>query len=716
MSIRKSNNKIIIKTKNTMYAIGLLDKKAPIHLYYGKKIKESELWSLDKCVPFSPYFEMNGECYSYDNLKQELSFYGYGDLRATALRVLDLKSGSDVTNYIFKKANIFKGRKEIKGLPYAEDECETLEIVCEDRATKSELCLYYTVFYDTDVISRYFTLKNNGDSDLKILKAMSLSLDLPSGDYDLISLRGKYFYERKAERNHIYGGVHRITSRRGASSHQFNPFIMVTNRKATEENGDAYAFNFVYSGSFLDEVELEQSGLRVMVGLGDESFSYLLKPSESFTSPEAVMTYSARGIGQASRNMHSFVRSAILPKNKAHPIVLNSWEAFYFDIDEKIMLDFADGARSVGIDTVVMDDGWFGARRNDKAGLGDWTPTKELFADGLKSFVERVRSKGVKFGIWIEPEMVNPDSDLYRAHPDWVMRDANREVLLSRDQLVLDMANPEVVEYLKQSIDKCFDGIEIDYFKWDMNRNITHAISPYLSVERKGETQFRYMLGVYELYLWFVKRFPNAVLENCSGGGGRYDLGMMKYSTQIWTSDNTEAKDRVFIQHGSSYGYPMSTMSCHVSNRHAQCEDARKLDYSFRVAINGPLGYEFNILKANQTTKSIISAQIEEYKRYESLILNGDFYRLKNPASDGCYAYYIVNNDSREILVSYLQNEGDTRQKEHRLKISKAKPEWNYKNIATNEIVSGVELKKGIAVKADADERYGKTLYFVAIS
>ena len=717
MSIRILKDKIIIKTQNTMYAIGILNKKVPIHLYYGKKIKESELSFVNKCRPFSPYFEDNGECYTYDNLAQEFSFYGYGDLRATALRVHDLQNGSDVTNYIFKSARKFCGRKALQGLPFAENECETLEIKCVDMVTESELSLYYTVFYESDVISRYFILKNNGNRELKILKAMSISLDLPSGEYDLISLRGKYFYERTAHRDPIYGGVHRITSRRGASSHQFNPFIMVTDRKATEEKGNAYAFNFVYSGSFVDEIELEQSGLRVMVGLGDESFSYLLKPNESFCSPEAVMTYSAKGIGQASRNMHSFTRSAILPKEKeqSHPVVLNSWEAFYFNIDEKIMLDFADGARSVGIDTVVMDDGWFGARRNDKAGLGDWVPTKELFADGLKAFVDRVRAKGVKFGIWIEPEMVNPDSDLYRAHPDWVMRDANREVLLSRDQLVLDLANPTVVEYIKMSLDTCFDGVDIDYFKWDMNRNITHAISPYLPTERKGETQYRYMLGVYELYSWFVNRFPNAIVENCSGGGGRYDLGMMKYSTQIWTSDNTEAKERVFIQHGSSYGYPMSTMSCHVSNRHGQCEDARKLDYSFKVAINGPLGYEFNILKADQKTKEIISQQIEEYKNYKNLILNGDFYRLKNPITDGCYAYYIISGDAREIMVSYLQNEGDIKEKTHKLKISAAKSDLNYRNIATNEIISGAELKKGITVKANKEERYGKTFYFVAI-
>ncbi|MBQ3015574.1 MAG: alpha-galactosidase [Clostridia bacterium] len=716
MSVIISSDKITIETKNTLYVIKMLEGVLPIHLYYGKKINEDQLPDINKTRSFSPYFKIDNKEYSFDNLKQEFSFYGYGDFRATALRVLDLSSGSDITNYAFKEARSFLGRKELSGLPYSEGECETLELVYEDSVTESELHLYYTVFYDTDVISRYFSLKNNGNKELKILKAMSLSLDLPNGNYDLISLRGEYAHERTAHRDPIYGGNHRIMSRRGASSHHFNPFFMVTDRNADEESGDAYAFNFVYSGSFLDEIELGQDGLRIMTGLGDECFSYLLKSGESFNSPEAVMTYSENGIGQASRNMHSFVRETILPKsnNKKRPIVLNSWEAVYFNINQKVMLDFAEEAAKVGIDTFVMDDGWFGARRNDNAGLGDWTPTPEIFPDGLGAFVEKVHSKGINFGIWIEPEMVNPDSNLYRAHPEWVLRDEKREPLRSRHQLVLDMANPQVVEYIKESLDKCFDGIDINYFKWDMNRNISNAISPYLPIERKGETQFRYMLGVYELFGWFKKRFPDAMLENCSGGGGRYDLGMMKYSTQIWTSDNTEAKYRVYIQHGSSYGYPMSTMSCHVSNCHGQCEDERMLDYCFKVAVNGPLGYEFNILKVDQSVKDAISKQIEEYRAYEELILNGDFYRLKNPTVDRCYAYYIANADKSEILLSYLQNNADPDETEHILKISYASPDLNYRNTLTNERFSGSALKDGITVKADASERYGLMWHFVA--
>ena len=716
MSVIISSDKITIETKNTLYVIKMLEGVLPIHLYYGKKINEDQLPDINKTRSFSPYFKIDNKEYSFDNLKQEFSFYGYGDFRATALRVLDLSSGSDITNYAFKEARSFLGRKELNGLPYSEGDCETLELVYEDSVTESELHLYYTVFYDTDVISRYFSLENNGNKELKILKAMSLSLDLPNGDYDLISLCGRYARERTAHRDPIYGGNHRIMSRRGASSHHFNPFFMVVDRNADEESGDAYAFNFVYSGSFLDEIELGQDGLRIMTGLGDECFSYLLKSGESFNSPEAVMTYSENGIGQASRNMHSFVRETILPKsnNKKRPIVLNSWEAVYFNINQKVMLDFAEEAAKVGIDTFVMDDGWFGARRNDNAGLGDWTPTPEIFPDGLGAFVEKVHSKGINFGIWIEPEMVNPDSDLYRAHPEWVLRDEKREPLRSRHQLVLDMANPQVVEYIKESLDKCFDGIDINYFKWDMNRNISNAISPYLPIERKGETQFRYMLGVYELFGWFKKRFPDAMLENCSGGGGRYDLGMMKYSTQIWTSDNTEAKYRVYIQHGSSYGYPMSTMSCHVSNCHGQCEDERMLDYCFKVAVNGPLGYEFNILKVDQSVKDAISKQIEEYRAYEELILNGDFYRLKNPTVDRCYAYYIANADKSEILLSYLQNNADPDETEHILKISYASPDLNYRNTLTNERFSGSALKDGITVKADASERYGLMWHFVA--
>ena len=626
------------------------------------------------------------------------------------------KTGSDTSCYTYKSVRRFTGRVDIDGLPYAkaDEKTETLELCIEDKVSGCVIHLYYTVFPECDVISRYFTLENKGKNDVSIEKCMSLCLDIPKTDMDMISFQGGYFDERVYQRNRLIHGNQSIYSRRGSSSHHFNPFFMLADPKATEEKGEAYGFNLVYSGSFLDEVEVSCDGSsRVLLGLGSDTFRYLVKSGESFTSPEAIMTYTTNGVGQVSRNMHNFVRSHILPKDKfeSRPVVLNSWEAMCFDIDQDVLVDFAHEAAKCGMDMLVMDDGWFGARVNDKAGLGDWYENKAKFPDGLGAFVNRVKAEGVKFGIWIEPEMINPDSDLYRAHPDWVLATPKYEPLLSRYQLVLDMANPEVIQYLKDSFSKTFDGVGIDYFKWDMNRNLCQVYSSVLPPERQGETYFRYMKGVYELFAWFGEHFPNAMIENCSGGGGRYDLGMMNYSTQIWTSDNTFPDKRMYIQYGSSFGYPVTAMSCHVAKLE-ECENPRFLDYRFRLAMNGPLGYELNILKASEAAKANMKAQIEEYRKYEKLILNGDFYRLLNPyETDGKYAYYFVNEDNSEILLTFLQNFGDKKPKEYRLKVSRAIPNVTYTDKISGKSYEGAELKRGITITSDTEDQFGVMLY-----
>ena len=631
IQIVRDKNQIILKTKRTTYAMEMMYGRFPVHLYYGKSSPKPELAITINHRSFSPNYEELGRDFCPDNNFMEFPFFGNGDYRATALRVRDLKTGCDVTDYTYRRAKKFKGRCDIPGIPCgdADEHTETLEMIFDDEVTQSELHLYYTLFPECDVISRYFTLINKGDHDLQIEKCMSLSLDLPASNWELLSFHGAHNAERQTQREPILHGVRRIASRRGASSHHSNPFIMVADRKTTEERGDAYGFNLVYSGSFLDEIEVDQnSTLRVMTGLGDENFSMLLTPGEQFTSPEAVMTYSDKGLGEASRNMHRFTRAHILPPEvfEKRPVVLNSWEAFYFNIDEKLMIDFAKGAKECGMDMLVMDDGWFGERHKDNAGLGDWTPNAQKFPRGLTSFVENVRAQGVKFGIWIEPEMVNPNSDLYRAHPEWAIQAPSREPLQSRHQLVLDMANPAVLDYLKTTYAKTFAGVHIDYFKWDMNRHMSNVYSNALPPERQKEASFRYMLGVYELFRWFRAQFPNAMIENCSGGGGRYDLAMMKYSTQIWASDNTHADHRTRIQYGSTFGYPTSVMSCHVANHKNSCEIPRRLEYSYRVALGGPLGYEFNVLAASEETKAAMKKQIEEYRTYEDLIQQGGFF------------------------------------------------------------------------------------------
>ena len=715
---------VIIRTKHTAYALGILYGKYPIHLYYGKKARSIDLTYKPNIRSFSPFYPEYGLGYLPDTALCEFPGYGYGDFRAAAIRVRDLSTGSDATEFLFKKFKKHKGRLALPApifgdLPCAEatEDTETLEMILTDSVTGCELHLYYTVFPSHDIIARHMTLVNKGGSPVRLEKCMSLCLDIPRGDLELISFTGEHVRERHVSRAPVGVGVKRVTSRRGASSHQANPCILLCDPKATEERGEAYGFNFVYSGSFLDELEVDQTGsTRVLVGLGDECFSWHLEAGESFTSPEAVMTYSDKGIGEVSRSFHRFIRDTILPPEpfERRPVVLNSWEAFYFNIDGKLMENFAAGAAEVGMDMPVMDDGWFGDRRNDRAGLGDWYPHPSLFPDGLKAFVERAKDKGVKFGIWVEPEMVNPDSDLYRAHPEWALSAPGRVPLESRQQLVLDMGNPAVVDYLTESFKACFADVPLDYFKWDMNRHLSPVYSSILPPERQGEAAFRHICGVYELFRRLRAMFPNAMIENCSGGGGRYDMAMMKYSTQIWASDNTDPVSRTYIQYGSTFGYPTATMSCHVANHGGSIEDPRKLNYGFRVAMNGPLGYELNILGASDTAKSTMSAQIKEYRAYEHLILRGDFYRLLDPFACGRYAYYFASDDSRELLVSYLQNFGDPKETVYKLKISRALPGVTYRDTVSGKTYTGEELKQGIAVKSDTEGLYAVMWHLVA--
>ena len=715
---------IILRTRHTTYAIGILYGKFPVHLYYGGKKRSMDLTYRSNFRSFSPFYPEHGGDYLPDTALCEFPGFGYGDFRAAAIRVRDFATGSNATEFIFKKLKKHKGRLPLPApifgdLPCAEasEDTETLEMVLSDAVTGCELRLYYTVYPSHDIIARHMTLTNKGGSPVRLEKCMSLCLDIPRGDLELISFMGEHVRERHVSRAPVGMGVKRITSRRGASSHQANPCILLCDPKATEERGEAYGFNFVYSGSFLDELEVDQTGMtRVLVGLGDECFSWHLEVGESFTSPEAVMTYSDRGIGEVSRNFHRFIRDTILPPEpfEHRPVVLNSWEAFYFNIDGKLMEDFAAGASDVGMDMPVMDDGWFGERRHDRAGLGDWYPHPSLFPDGLKAFVERAKTKGVKFGIWIEPEMVNPDSDLYRSHPEWALAAPGRIPLESRQQLVLDMGNPAVVDYLTESFKTCFDGVPLDYFKWDMNRHLSPVYSNILPPERQGEAGFRHICGVYELFRRLRALFPNAMIETCSGGGGRYDIAMMKYSTQIWASDNTDPVSRTYIQYGSTFGYPTAVMSCHVANHGGSIEDPRKLNYGFRVALNGPLGYELNILGASETAKATMSAQIKEYRAYEHLILRGDFYRLLDPFVCGHYAYYFASSDSRELLLTYLQNAGDPKETVYRLRVSRALKGVTYRDTITGNTYTGEELKRGIEVKSSTEGLYAVMWHLVA--
>ena len=719
MPIKITDKLITLETKNTAYAFEIMHGKFPVHPYYGsKKSNYIAEFPVSK-IEFAPFYLEHHLSYSPNMLPSEFPFFGSGDFRASALKLRNLTNGSDVTLFKYKSANVLKGRVEIEGLPTAEadENTETLELVLFDEANCCELKLYYTIFADCDVISRYFVLKNLGPDDIRIEKCMMMALDILTNELDVISFYGSWGQERHYQRNKVIRGNQSLFSRRGSSSHYYNPFFMLCDHDATEESGNAFAFNLVYSGSFLNEIETDFYGYtRVLSGLGSECFNYLLKSGEEFHSPEAVMTFAENGIGAASRNMHKFTRDRILPKEifDKRPVVLNAWETVEFNIDEKLMTELARETSKIGTDMLVMDDGWFGKCRNSECdSMGDWYPNPEKFPNGLMPLITNVRESGINFGIWMEPEMAGHDSDIYRAHPDWILKAPDREQLLGRYQYVLDLANKDVVEHLKGCIANIFDNHPISYLKWDMNRNMTEVYSPSLPPERQGESQYRYMLGVYELYSWLRKNFPHVMLENCSGGGGRYDLGMMKYSTQIWASDNTRPIDRTYIQSGSTFGYPPATMSCHVTNHNGSVDDSKLLDYAFKVAINGPLGYEFNAVEISDKARNEIKMQIAFYRSVEHLILKGDFYRLLNPEEEGKYAYYFASEDNSEILLTYLQNYDDEKESENVLKVSRAIKNATYTDKITGKRFTGEELNSGIIVKSSKEGVYSELYHLI---
>ncbi len=738
ITYKKEDKLFKLTTKNTLYAFDLVN-DVPVHRYYGKKfgaVVKTHKDVEDMVFSFAPYRSEETIRFSHDNQSLEYSYYGNGDFRPAALRIRN-GAGNSVTDFRYVSHKIRRGRVNLPNLPFAKatENTETLDLTLRDTVSDCELHLYYTVFYDCDVISRYASVTNRSGGDVVIEKWMSFTLDLTRGDLDMYYLAGNYAYERCfPQRVPVTRANHAIGSRRGASSHQMNPFFAVCDRKADETHGEVYGFNLVYSGGFLGEVEgsyiaahgkraAEEGMTRVQLGLGSEDFRYRLPDGETVFCPEAVMTYSPAGLGIMSRNFHRFVNGHILPEKakERRPVVLNSWEAFSFDIDEKLMVDFAKEAAACGIDMVVMDDGWFGKRVNDKAGLGDWVENRDRFPEGLGSFVRRVKETGVKFGIWVEPEMVNPGSELFRIHPEWCIQCPDRPMSLSRSQYVLDMANPAVVAYLKESFEKTFRDVPIDYFKWDFNRHISEPGSLYLAAEDQGSMGFRFMQGVYSLLRWFGETFPNAMIETCSGGGGRYDLGMMAYGSQIWTSDNTNPTDRTYIQFSSLIPYPASVMSCHVNRPEG---NMKEFDLKYKVAVNGVFGYEFDILTISEEEKEEIRRQVKEYRTFDTVITKGDHYRLSSPYETDLSAYYfqLKEDGGDRILLNAVHTNGRWKQGKKKapttLAVRTADGDATYRDELSGLTVSGETLKKGFPMGEFAPDATGfdaKMWYFVKI-
>ena len=645
-----------LQTKNTTYQMQVDRYGFLLHLYYGKKTDTCMDYLLtyyDRGFSGNPYDAGEDRTYSMDTLPQEFPCYGNGDFRSTAFAV-ENADGSMSCDLRYKSHKIFDGKYNLEGLPavYAsEEEAQTLEILMEDPVTGVKVVLLYGVLSAQDIITRSVCVKNESSGKIYLNKIESASLDFLYGDYEFLTFYGRHAMERNVQRVPVVHGTQKIGSVRGTSSHQYNPMMILAEKETTEDKGNCYAMSFVYSGCFQGEVLKDQlNQTRMMLGLQEEAFRYPLETGEMFQAPEVILSYSSEGMNRLSQNLHHCIRQHICRgkyKEEIRPILINSWEAAYFDFTGDTIYELAKAAKEVNIDMLVMDDGWFGKRDDDNSGLGDWFVNEKKLGGTLGNLIKRINDLGVKFGIWIEPEMVSEDSDLYRKHPDWALTVPGRNPVRSRNQLVLDFSRKEVVDEIYDQICKVLDQGNIEYVKWDMNRSLMDV---YSSVTRdQGRVLHDYVLGLYDFLERLVQRYPNLLIEGCSGGGGRFDAGMMYYTPQIWCSDNTDAIDRLRIQYGTSFGYPVSVVGSHVSAV-PNHQTGRKTPLHTRgvVAMSGTFGYELNLMKLSEEEKQEIREQIAEYKSYASIIQNGLYYRLSNPTTEEICAWEFVHTDEKE--------------------------------------------------------------------
>lgn len=645
-----------LQTKNTTYQMQVDRYGFLLHLYYGKKTDTCMDYLLtyyDRGFSGNPYDAGEDRTYSMDTLPQEFPCYGNGDFRSTAFAV-ENADGSMSCDLRYKSYVILDGKYNLEGLPavYAsEEEAQTLEILMEDPVTGVKVVLLYGVLPAQDIITRSVSVKNESSGKIYLNKIESASLDFLYGDYELLTFYGRHAMERNVQRVPVVHGTQKIGSVRGTSSHQYNPMMILAEKETTEDKGNCYAMSFVYSGCFQGEVLKDQlNQTRMMLGLQEEAFRYPLETGEMFQAPEVILSYSSEGMNRLSQNLHHCIRQHICRgkyKEEIRPILINSWEAAYFDFTGDTIYELAKAAKEVDIDMLVMDDGWFGKRDDDNSGLGDWFVNEKKLGGTLGNLIKKINDLGVKFGIWIEPEMVSEDSDLYRKHPDWALAVPGRNPVRSRNQLVLDFSRKEVVDEIYDQICKVLDQGNIEYVKWDMNRSLMDV---YSSVTRdQGRVLHDYVLGLYDFLERLVQRYPNLLIEGCSGGGGRFDAGMMYYTPQIWCSDNTDAIDRLRIQYGTSFGYPVSVVGSHVSAV-PNHQTGRKTPLHTRgvVAMSGTFGYELNLMKLSEEEKQEIREQIAEYKSYAPIIQNGLYYRLSNPTTEEICAWEFVHTDEKE--------------------------------------------------------------------
>lgn len=661
IKVDKEKRLFSLETKNTLYQMKADQYGVLLHLWYGKKTGQDMEYLLNyPDVGFSGniYDADNDRTYSLDTLPQEYSSAGVGDYRVTSGSVSH-ENGTNALDLRYEEYHILKEKYSIPGLPavYAgEGEGETLEIVMGDTGSAVKVILRYGVLEDLDIITRSVEFVNNGEEKVVVTKAASFCLDIPYGEWEWVHFHGRHTLERQMERAPLIHGLQESGSGRGTSSHQQNPAVLLCEKNCTETSGECYGAALMYSGGFKAQIELDQMNqVRFVMGIQCENFAWTLEKGESFHTPEGIMTYSSEGMEVLSHRFHKVIREHVCRgeyKMAERPVLLNNWEATYFDFDEKKIYNIAEEAARLGVDMLVLDDGWYGKRNTDSSGLGDWFVNENKIKGGLGSLVEKINDLGMDFGIWLEPEMISEDSDLYREHPEWALQIPERKPMRGRYQLVLDMSRQDVRDYLYEVIGNILKSANISYVKWDFNRSVSDWYGGMLPANRQGELPHRFVLGIYELLERLTTDFPHVLFEGCSGGGGRFDAGMLYYTPQIWCSDDTDAYERVKIQYGTSFFYPVSTVGSHVSTvPNHQTGRITPIESRAVTAMAGSFGYELDLNTLSQDEKEGVTSQIERFKKYRSLIHNGEYYRLSNPMEDKYAIWSYVSEDQSEVLV-----------------------------------------------------------------
>ena len=698
----KDNSLVHIKSKNTSYIFKIIETGHLINLYWGRKIKSNKIDYLIKkrqCGSFLADLD-NIECLHMEALTQEYPSYGNPDLRSPAIQI-KLSNGTTVTDFRYESHEIYKGKRNLKGLPATyvenEDEAETIEITLKDKLANLRVILTYTVFENYDAITRSCKVINDSNEEVDILRILSTSVDFRHSDFDLIQLSGSWARERHIVRTPLRSGTQCVESRRGASSHAQNPFIALISNGGDEDNGEVYGFNLIYSGNFLANVEVDMHGqARAQIGINPFDFTWNLESGQEFQAPEVVMVYSPNGLTGMSHIYHDLYRERLcrgIYRDKDRPILINNWEATYFDFNSEKIKEIAKDSSELGIELFVLDDGWFGKRDNDDCSLGDWFVNEEKIQGGLNSLATSINEMGMQFGLWFEPEMISPNSILYKEHPDWCIHIDGRLRSEARRQLILDLSRDEVCDAVIEMLTDILKSAPISYVKWDMNRNMTEIGSAAWPAKKQKEVAHRYMLGLYRILETITTSFPNILFESCSGGGGRFDGGVLYYMPQTWTSDDTDAIERLKIQEGTSLVYPTSSMGSHVSAvPNHQVHRITPLHTRGVVAMAGSFGYELDVTKMSDEEKKEVKSQVEFYKKIRHTVQFGDLYRLISVFDSNESAWMNLDKDGMSAVVSYVKKYGEPNVLPKRLKIKALDKEALYEVVETGEVFGGDEL------------------------